>query len=304
MPIPDYQTLMLPLLRILGDQREHHVRDLRNQLAQEFNLTEEERAILLPGGGARLFDNRVGWTTTYLHNAGLIENVRRAVWRITPRGIQVLAERPPRIDANYLDRFPEFLEFRYGHREPGAPRQPQPRDVVEMDTPDEVLESAHRKLKDKLATELLETIKKGSPAFFERLVVDLLLKMGYGGSRQEAGEAIGRSGDEGIDGIIKEDRLGLDIIYIQAKRWSSVVGRPELQRFAGALHGQRARKGIFITTSSFTREAVEYAGQIDTKIILIDGAKLSELMIEHGVGVTTVASYEVKRIDSDYFEEE
>jgi restriction system protein len=304
MAIPDYQTLMLPVLRRLADQSEHHVSDLRDRLAKEFNLTEAERAQLLPSGGARLFDNRVGWATTYLKKAGLLDNPRRGVLRITTRGLQVLAENPRRVDIRYLDRFPEFQEFRQTKRETRPLKTTVETDVSEIDTPDELLEAAHQKLRDELAAELLDTIKRASPVFFERLVIDLLLKMGYGGSRKEAGEAIGRSGDEGIDGIIKEDRLGLDIIYIQAKRWGNTVGRPEIQKFAGALQGQRARKGIFITTSNFSRDANDYASSIDTKIILIDGGRLAELMIEHNVGVAPVASYEIKRIDHDYFAED
>lgn len=173
-----------------------------------------------------------------------------------------------------------------------------------QETPEETLEAAYQRLREKLAAEILSTVKSCSPEFFECLLVDLLVRMGYGGSRREAGEAIGRSGDEGIDGIIKEDRLGLDIIYLQAKRWEAVVGRPEVQKFAGALQGQRARKGILITTSSFSREAIDYAGNIDTKIILVNGARLAELMIDHGVGVVSEATYELKRVDSDYFSEE
>ena len=176
--------------------------------------------------------------------------------------------------------------------------------MISVDTPEESLQDAYLVLRKNLADDLLETVKKSPPEFFERLVVDLLVRMGYGGSRQEAGEAIGRSGDEGIDGIIKEDRLGLDIIYIQAKRWEGSIGRPEVQKFAGALQGQHARKGVFITTSKFSGEATEYAANIGTRVILIGGAQLAELMIDHGVGVTTEATYELKRIDSDYFPDE
>jgi len=218
----------------------------------------------------------------------------------------VLIKNPPVINLAFLEQFEEFVQFRELRRE-----KPLPSRAAEEigsrsseETPEESLEAAYQTLRTSLTAEILETVKKCSPGFFEKLVVDLLVRMGYGGSRREAGQAIGRSGDEGIDGIIKEDRLGLDIIYVQAKRWENSVGRPELQKFAGALQGQRARKGIFITTSIFSREALDYARNIDTKIILIDGPTLAEFMIDHEVGVTTEATYELKRIDSDYFSEE
>jgi restriction system protein len=230
--------------------------------------------------------------------ARLIESTRRGHFHITQRGLQVLAKRPERIDVAFLEQFPEFIEFKKTRRE----REPEPE--APLETPEESFESAFQRLRESLASELLETVKRCSPTFFERLVVDLLVRMGYGGSRKEAGQAIGRTGDEGIDGIIKEDRLGLDIIYVQAKRWEGTVGRAEIQKFARALQGQRARKGIFITTASFSKDALDCTSRIESKIILIGGQQLAELMIDHGVGVSPVASYEVKKIDADYFTEE
>lgn len=240
--------------------------------------------------------------------AGLLESPKRGLFRITDQGRRVLQQNPPVINVQFLEQFEEFRQFRSLRRDRSqlaittgdSLRTTEPADQ----TPEESLEAAYQTLRESLAAEILATVKQCSPQFFEQLVVDLLVRMGYGGSRREAGEAIGRSGDEGIDGIIKEDRLGLDIIYVQAKRWEGVVGRPEVQKFAGALQGQRARKGIFITTSVFSRDAWEYAKQIETKIILVDGATLAEYMIDHSVGVTSEALYELKRLDHDYFSEE
>jgi restriction system protein len=307
MPIPDYQSLMLPLLRLARDDETHHFRASVEALAQQFKLSETERKELLPSGKQPIFDNRVGWAKTYLTKAGLIESPKRGVFQITRQGRQVLEQNPRAINVQFLEQFEEFKAFRALRRERLSTSDVES-GVISNDTtsetPEESLETAHQTLKANLAGEILGTVKKCSPEFFEQLVVDLLVQMGYGGSRKEAGQAIGKSGDEGIDGIIKEDRLGLDIIYVQAKRWDGVVGRPELQKFAGALQGQRARKGIFMSTSAFSREAIEYAKQIETKIILIDGSQLVEYMIDYGVGVTTEAVYELKKIDFDYFSEE
>lgn len=296
MAIPDYQSIMLPLLRQLKDKKEHSLHDCIDSLAKEFNLSEEERRQVLPSGQQEVFVNRVGWARTYLKKAGLLERPRRGFFKISQRGLEVLSQNPQNIDVKFLKKFPEFLEFQSVKKE---------KVIEEKDdsssTPEESIESAHQNLKAELASELLGQLKSNSPALFEKTVVELLLKMGYGGSRKDAGEAIGRSGDEGIDGIIKEDRLGLDIIYIQAKRWENQVGRPEIQKFAGALQGKRARKGIFITTSTFSKEAMEYAANIETKIILIDGNELAGFMIDNNIGVTPVATYEIKRLDTDYF---
>jgi len=298
MAIPDYQTIMLPLLKFAGDGQEHSLRETIDFLAHEFNLSDEERKELLPSGSQATFDNRVGWARTYMKKAGLMESTRRGYFCITEQGKGVLAQNPQKINVKFLKQFPEFAEFQKPKKK--GEIDPPPVDI----TPEESLEAAYQELQHGLASELLQTVKQCPPDFFERLVVDVLIKMGYGGSRKEAGQAVGKTSDGGIDGIIKEDKLGLDIIYIQAKRWEGTVGRPEIQKFAGALQGQRARKGIFITTSSFTKNAREYVENIGTKIILIDGQRLAELMIAYNVGANTTAIYEVKKIDSDYFIED
>ena len=302
MTIPDYQSIMLPLLKFAGDGAEHSLRETIEALADEFDLADEERKELLPSGQQATFDNRVGWARTYLKKAGLLKSTRRGYYQITERGMKIQKQNPPAITTSFLRQFPEFVEF----QRPRKTRVDKATEegVSETQTPEEEIETAYQRVRQGLATELLQTIKDCSPAFFERLVVDLLVKMGYGGTRKDAGQAVGRSGDGGIDGIIKEDRLGLDIVYIQAKRWDSSVGRPEIQKFAGALQGQRARKGIFITTADFTQVARDYVSRIDSKIVLIDGDTLAQLMIDYNIGVTAVASYELKRVDSDYFIEE
>jgi len=303
MAIPDYQTIMLPLLKFAGDNQEHSLREAVDYLADEFELSEEELKEMLPSGTQRLFNNRVAWALTYIRKAGLVESPKRGIFQITDRGQHVLSQGLEKIDSKFLIRFPEFVEFKSIKKKP-AEKAVIPTKDIDDTNPEETLETAYQELHDELASELLQTVKQCAPDFFERLVVDVLIKMGYGGSRKEAGQAIGKVSDGGIDGIIKEDKLGLDIIYIQAKRWEGVVGRPEIQKFAGALQGQRARKGIFITTSNFTKDALSYVENIDTKIILIDGQRLAELMIAHNVGTNTTAIYEVKKIDSDYFIEE
>lgn len=305
MEIPDYQSTMLPLLRATEDGKEHSLRETIEFLANEFNLTDEERKELLPSGQQAIFDNRVGWACTYMKKAGLLESTRRGYFLITERGREVLKRNPKVINDRFLTQFPEFLEFQTRKSKKSTSNKNDKKlDIVESNTPAEIIESAYQSLRNSIASDLLDTVRSCSPMFFERLVIDLLLKMGYGGSRLDAGKAIGRSGDSGIDGIIKEDKLGLDTIYIQAKRWDGTVSRPEIQKFAGALHGQRSRKGIFITTSSFSKEAWEYASSIDIKIILIDGERLTQLMMDHGVGVSTSATYEIRKIDRDYFSED
>lgn len=302
MAIPDYQTLMPPILRLAGDGKEHTVRDAIAALADEFGLTEDERRELLPSGRQATFDNRVGWARTYLKKAGLLESPRRSVFVITDAGRKVLATEPDKINVKYLDRFEKFVEFKTASRKPAKEAEGNGDDTAN-ETPEEILQGAHESLKRELSAELLDAVMACSWQFFERLVVHLLVAMGYGGTVREAGQALQKAGDEGIDGIIKEDRLGLDIIYVQAKKWGNVVGRPEIQKFAGALQGKRSRKGVFITTSGFSREAVDYVALIESKIILIDGQRLAELMIEHNIGVALVERYEVKRIDTDYFED-
>lgn len=299
MPIPDFQTLMLPVLEIFEDGNEHSIHEALDSLAHRFELTEEELNQLLPSGKQTTFYNRVGWARTYLSKSGLLEMTRRSFYKLTDRGKAVLASNPTRIDMKFLEQFPEYVEFRQSRRKQ-TKESPEVSEIDEL-TPEEILEEAYQEIRDNLALEVLDQVMGCTPAFFERLVVDMLVKMGYGGSRSEAARAVGRTGDGGIDGIIDEDRLGLDTIYIQAKRWESSVGRPEIQKFVGALMGRRARRGIFITTSSFSKEAAEYVSTIDFKVILIDGKRLAELMIDYDVGVTVVSSYQLKRIDSDYF---
>jgi len=302
MPIPDYQSIMLPLIELAGYGKEFHHREASEELAKHFELTDEDRKELLPSGQQYIFENRVGWAITYLKKAGLLEKTRRGYFKITARGLKVLKDKPRAINVAFLRQFPEFIEFQAIKREKGDRAGQE--EERELDTPEEAIESAYQKLRKNMTSDLIQIVKKVSPSFFEKLVVDLLLKMGYGGTRKDAGEAIGKSGDEGIDGIIKEDRLGLDVVYVQAKKWENSVSRPEIQKFAGALQGQRAKKGIFITTSSFTKDAIDYASRIENKIVLIDGEELANLMIDHGIGVATSASYEIRRIDQDYFIED
>jgi len=304
--IPDYQTLMLPLLKLVSDGQEHKYRDIIENLAIEFEVTDEERKELLASGNQAIFDNRVGWAKTYLKKAGLLDSPKRATFVITDLGRQTLSKKPDRIDAKYLRQFPAFLEFQNASRNDNESEEEIATIEIHEQTPEENLDKAYQRIRKSLASELLNKVIELSPAFFERLVVELLVKMGYGGSIKDAGKAMGKSGDEGIDGTIKEDKLGLDIIYIQAKRWKTgnVVGRPEIQKFVGALAGQGAKKGIFITTSNFTKEALDYTPRNETKIVLIDGEQLAQLMSEYSLGCTTQQTYELKKLDSDYFGEE
>lgn len=304
MPIPDFQSVMLPLMKFADGGNEHSLREAIEYLAQYFKLTESERKELLPSGKQAVFDNRVGWARTYLKKAGLLESPRRSIFQITSRGIEVLKGKPGAINMSLLKQFPEYLEFAGVKTNNNKIELTDASETVRQDTPREVLEYAYQELRQTLAQDLLIKIKNCTPSFFEQLVVDLLVKMGYGGSIKEAGQAVGKSGDEGIDGIIKEDRLGLDVIYIQAKRWNDTVGRPEIQRFIGALAGQGAKKGIFITTSSFSEKAREFAPKNDTKIVLIDGEQLTQYMIDFNLGISIVSEYQIKEIDSDYFEGE
>ena len=305
MAIPDYETLMLPLLSRLADGETRVLKDVMAELANVFDLIPEERAQLLPSGGTLTFASRVGCAKTYLKKAGLVQQPKRGLVQITDQGQAALAQRPARIDVKFLEQFSAFLDFRNASREwpvlvSGDEVLPLSSDL----TPDEVIDAAYQRSVFALADEVLERVKACSPIYFERLVVQLLIKMGYGGSREEAGRAVGSSGDGGIDGIINEDRLGLDSIYLQAKRWEGVVGRPEIMKFVGALAGQRATKGVFITTSWFTQDAKDYALSSQYKVVLIDGERLDDLMIEHDLGVSVAATYQLKRIDSDFFSEE
>jgi restriction system protein len=302
MAIPDFQSIMLPLVRHCGNGQEHTTSDTVEALAAEFSLSEDERKALLPSGVQEVFVNRVAWAKSHLKMAGLLESPRRGVFKITPRGLAVLQKKPTAINLKYLHQFPEYVQFRSIRRT--KVEAPDESDNSHTGTPEESLEAAYSKIRDDLAADILQRLKTCSPAFFERLVVEVIVKMGYGGSRQDAGKAIGKSGDGGIDGMIKEDKLGLDAIYIQAKRWENTVGRPEIQKFVGALTGQRARKGLFITTADFSAEAHDYVSRIETKVVLIDGETLAQLMIDHNVGVSTITTYELKKIDTDYFTEE
>lgn len=299
MPIPTLFDLTLPLLKLLSDRNEHYKNDVIEMLAMKFQLTEDERKELLPSGIQTRFDNRVDWARAELKMGGLLESTGTKRFRITEQGLQVLKSNPTRIDRTFLKQFPEYLT-RFSKQEV---KQNEKEDAGLSQTPQEVLESSHQTLKRNLAQDLLTQVKKCSPRFFEQLVVDLLLAMGYGGSRADAGEVVGKSGDAGIDGIIKEDKLGLDFIYVQAKRWEGTVGRPFVQGFAGSLDEKRARKGVMLTTSQFSQDAKDYVGRIGKTIVLIDGEELAQLMIDHGVGVSEVATYTVKKIDLDYFDE-
>lgn len=290
-------------MQFASDGKEHSLRESIEYLAKYFNLTDEERKELLPSGKQPIFDNRVGWARTHLKKAGLLESPSRSICKITPRGIEILTKRPSSININVLKQFSDYLEF-IGAANNGKTAIIENSESTNQDTPEETLEYAYQKIRQTLAQDLLIKVRGCSPSFFEQLVVELLVKMGYGGSIKEAGRAIGRSGDEGIDGIIKEDKLGLDVIYIQAKRWSDTVGRPEIQRFVGALAGQGAKKGIFITTSRFSEQAREYVPRNETKIVLINGEQLAQYMVDFNLGVSIVSNYEIKKIDSDYFGDE
>jgi restriction system protein len=301
MAIPDFQSLMLPLIQLIADGQEHAVRDATAAIGQQFKLTDEEWSEMLPSGRAPLFYNRVAWAKTHLKKAGLIVQPKRGVILISQRGRDVLSKAPARIDVRLLQQFPEYTQQI-------APAELEMGDLtVEAATasPEEILERAHAEISKGLAEELIESIKQCSPEFFERLVVKLLLRMGYGGSQIEAGKAVGKSGDGGIDGVINEDRLGLDAIYLQAKRWEGSVGEGPIRDFKGALDAKGASKGVFITTSTFTPAAQAAAKNSRSyRIVLIDGQRLAQLMIEHDLGVSVSATYQLKRIDSDFFADE
>ena len=313
MSIPGFQMIMLPLLSQIGDSKEHSKSELVESLAQHFRLTQDELGELLPSGQSPTFYNRVSWARFYLYKAGLVESTKKGTYRITKEGLRILATNPVDIDTDYLMQLEQFRAFKAPKPRPvstsgsnvtrTSPDLPGGSETSPL-TPVETFQAAYHEIMDSLAQEVLAKAKACSPAFFERLVVQLLVAMGYGGSVADAAQAVGKSGDGGIDGIIKEDPLGLDFIYIQAKRWENPVGSPEIQKFVGALHGKQARKGVFITTSKFTTDAYAFASMVDTKLALIDGEQLAKLMIERGVGVSKSELYELKRVDSDYFAEE
>lgn len=309
MAVPDFQKFFYPILKFSSDQKEHSLDEVRELLTYHFSLTDEEKAERVPSGAQTKFDNRIYWVKSYFNKAKLIEYTRRSHFRITERGLRFLEEFTNEITINDLKTIPEFKAFSDGTSTSEDQTSSTPtltdNNTNETKTPLEILEESYQYIKRELASELLEKIRSNTWQFFEDLVVDLMVKMGYGGSRNKAGEAIKRTNDEGIDGIINEDKLGLDIIYLQAKLWKdeTSIGRPEIQKFVGALHGQRAKKGVFITTSSFARTAIDYVKSIDPKVILIDGETLTNLMIEHNVGTTSVETYQIKKIDLDYFEQ-
>lgn len=297
MPIPQFRNIILPFLESLADGKEHSMKEVESGLAKKFNLSQEELDQATPSGRMTVFENRTGWSKTYLKKAGLVEAPRKAFFKITKLGLAVLAKKPEIIDTKFLSQFASFKEFQDGDED-----SVQEKSETSENTPEEIMQAGYQRIIKKLKDDLLDNLKSQSPRFFEQAVIDLLVGMGYGGSRKDAGQAIGKPGDEGIDGVIKEDKLGLDLIYVQAKRWNSTVGRPEVQSFVGALSVKFVKRGILITTSNFSREAVEFASK--SGIILIDGSQLAQLMIEHNIGVSVMEKYEIKKIDSDYFEAE
>lgn len=304
MPIPDYQSLMLPLLQFASDGSEHTFSEAIDALAQKFNLGETEVQQVLPSGKQTYLQNRVSWAKTYLVKAGLLETPKRGRFILSTRGNEVLKQNPPAIDNKFLQQFSEFSKFIKVTKPLEGVLSDGATSTSDVLTPKESLEKSYQFLRAQLAEELLAQVKSASPSFFEQLVVELLVAMGYGGSRADAGQAIGKSGDGGIDGVIKEDRLGLDVICLQAKRWQETVGGPVVQAFVGSLIGRGAHKGVLITTSQFSKSATDYAkGLQNLKIVLVNGQQLAELMIDHGVGVAVEATYALKRLDLDYFEE-
>lgn len=301
MSIPDFQSLMLPILQLVAAGGDLDNRELVATLAKQFNLTDIELAEMLPSGQQAIFTNRVAWAKAHLKKAELIESPVRGLVRITEAGRMVVKSRPERVSVAYLKR---FQSYNWWQNRPTDTVQPVAAEVA-VDTPDETMAAAHETLREQAKAELLERLKKCTPQFFERIVVRLLVAMGYGGSLVDAGQAIGRSGDGGIDGLIKEDRLGLDVVCVQAKRYQeTTVGRPVVQAFAGSMEGFRARKGVLLTTSTFSKDAHDYVERIERKIVLIDGSMLAGLMLDYDIGVNTRRSYIVKQVDSDFFDEE
>jgi len=303
MAIPDFQSFMLPLLKFASDGKEHSQSEASEALSHHFSITESDRREMLPSGRQTRFNNRVAWANVYLRKSGFLESTRRGRFKITERGQEILRSNPARIDVKFLLKNGD-AEFREFHRPSKQEDNHEEPSIETIRTPREIMDAGYQEMRRDLSQEILKRIKGSSPRFFEHLVVELLVAMGYGGSRKDAGEAVGQSGDGGVDGIIKEDRLGLDVIYLQAKRWEGTVGRPTVQAFAGSLEGHRARKGVLITTSQFSPDALDYVTRIEKKIVLIDGDELAKLMIDFGIGVAADATYEIKRLDTDYFEEE
>lgn len=311
MAVPGFQDFMLPLLQLCGDGREHTLSELSEIIAKQFVLTESDTQELLASGKQTKFVNRLAWVKSYFNKAGLLDFPSRGKFRITQRGLDLLNANPKTIRINTLYQYPEFVKFHKGNKPANDDNEASTNPItstdieIELLNPEEQLENAYQNLRSQLASTLLDTILKNPPGFFEQLVVDLLVAMGYGGSRKDAGQALGRTGDGGIDGIIKEDKLGLDIIYLQAKRYAidNPVPSREVRDFTGSLEGHGAHKGVLITTSSFTRDGAEFAKRLQQKkVVLIDGAKLTQLMIDNNVGVSTTDTYAIKKIDLDYFD--
>jgi restriction system protein len=311
MAVPDFQAFMLPLLSELADGQEHDLKDLYVTLALKLNLSEQDKDELLPSGKQRKYHSRIGWARTYLKKAGLLYTVKRARFIITEDGKNLLASQPQAINKTMLEQYPSYMEFLQLSKssDKDSSLSSSPSLLVDEEnelSPTEQMSVSFKTIQSELVDELLDVIRVGSPKFFETLVVDLMLAMGYGGWSKESGKATQYSSDGGIDGVINEDPLGLDIIYLQAKRYkeSNTVGRPDIQAFSGALDMQRARKGVFITTSRFSNDALDYVQRIEKKIVLIDGQQLAEMMIKYNLGVSVKSTYQVKNIDTDYFNEE
>lgn len=302
MAVPGFQDFMLPVLQLASERDSIAKSEYDAIIADRLAISSDDRSEMIPSGKQTTYQNRITWAISYMVKAGLLERPARATIRITQRGRGLLNENPERVDISVLSRFPEFRAFRERSSGAGTGGDKPPGGSEEV-SPLERLEAAHEELRRTLASDLIDSMKQMAPASFEQLVVDVLVAMGYGGTISDAGQAIGRSGDGGIDGVIKEDRLGLDFIYVQAKRWENTIQRPQLQGFAGALLGRNAQRGVFITTSDFSKGAIEFAKSLPTNIVLVDGQQLAELMIDYGVGVIDEQTYRVKRVDPEYFGE-
>ncbi|MGB7746736.1 MAG: restriction endonuclease [Verrucomicrobiia bacterium] len=310
MPIPEFNEIKAPALQFFTDGAPHKVSEVYTTLASHFKLTEEEQNEILPSGVQRRWHNRANWACYDLFRAGLLDRPKRGLYIITDAGKQLAAQKPQFIDRDFLMKFPQFVQFakstgtKKANHKGEQYTEPESASTDKSKTPEELIDAAYQMLDAALKHELLDLAKKMDPLRFEQLVLDLLVAMGYGGSREEAAKVTKASNDEGIDGLINEDRLGLDVIYVQAKRWKDTVGRKEIQSFVGALAGQQAHKGVFITTSDFADTAIAYAKKVPQKVILIDGDRLADLMIQHNIGVSKSHSYDVKHVDSDYFEQD
>lgn len=303
MPIPSYEDIMKPLLKLANDQQEHRLRDEIETLADILELTEDERNLIMESGREKIFNNRARWASFYMQKAFLLSKPRRGCFKITQRGLEILDQDPPKIDINFLLQFQEFREYKEASRGTATITITEEHQTTQQ-TPEEVFENAYQDINQSLAHELLEQVKNCSSNFFEKLVLDLLLKMGYGGGRRDAGQTLGQSHDGGVDGVINEDLLGLDNIYIQAKRWQNNVSSPQIRDFIGSLDIHQANKGVFIATSNYSQEAVEAASQArNSKIVLINGLQLAQYMINYDIGVSNISTYKIKKIDNDYFEE-